>query len=541
MARASEVSGLALLAHQQGPGPLPDWPRNVGALLARARAQTPDSEFLIFPESDARFTYRAVDEQTRRLASGLRAGGLTPGARVAVVMRNSEPFVWLFFAVLANRAVLVPINPDLSAAEMAYVLRDSAPALLFYDSALAPKLALALAGCSNPPASHAVGNIDELRQALPAPGSGAGAHESWPEPEPTDTAAILYTSGTTGHPKGVVLTHLNYVADASAIAAWFAFPPDVRTLCMLPLFHNNGQVVTLLAPLVVGGATVIIDPRSSLRSFWGLAAAHGVTWTSVMPSMLAAFLASARGTPSHRLAGIICGGQVLGRELQARFEATFGVPVFEGFGLTETTSFACFNAYPAERRRPGSIGRCLPVNAMRIVDEHDQVVAPGVEGEIVVRGYNVASGYYGLPELSATRFRDGWFHTGDYGLCDAQGHFYFRGRRDDLIIKGGENIYPAELENVLFLHADVAEAAVIGVPEATLGQDLCAFVKLKPGSTTSAADLQAFCVGRIAPFKQPQRVIVIDQLADLPEIPKGPTKKVLYRELLRYYNERLTP
>lgn len=533
--REPETSGLALKAHQQGPDPLPDWPRSVGALLARARAQAPDDEFLLFPESQTRFTFRELDEATGALALALNATGLAPGERVALVMRNSEAFVWLFFAVLANRAILVPINPELSATEIGYVLRDSGATLLFFDAPLMTKLGAALESCASKPVAHAIGALGDLWRALPTPERAAPL----PTPEHTDTAAILYTSGTTGKPKGVVLTHLNFVADASAIAEWFGFDRSVRTLCMLPLFHNNGQVVTLLTPLVVGGSTVIIDPRSSLRSFWGLAATHGVTWTSVMPSMLAAFLASARSVPAHRVAGIICGGQVLGRELQARFEQTFGVPVFEGFGLTETTSFACFNAHPAERRRPGSVGRALPINAMRIVDEHDREVGAGVEGEIVVRGYNVASEYHGLPAASAARFREGWFHTGDYGVRDNEGHFYFRGRRDDLIIKGGENIYPAELENVLFLHAGVAEVAVVGIPDDTLGQDLCAFVKLKPGATTGAADLQAFCVGRIAAFKQPQRVIVIDHLADLHEIPKGPTKKVLYRELLRYYNEHL--
>lgn len=525
---------LELPPHQQGPAPLPDWPQHVGALLARARARAPEREFLVFPENDTRFTFRQVDDATRDLALALNASGLAPGARVAVVMRNSEAFVWLFFAVLANRATLVPINPDLSATEIAYVLRDSGAVLLFFDAALASKLEAALQHCASQPAAHAVTGLDDLQRAWPAPRAAC-----LPTPTPTDVAAILYTSGTTGNPKGVVLTHLNFIADATAIAEWFAFDDGVRTLCMLPLFHNNGQVVTLLTPLAVGGSTVIIDPRSSLRSFWGLAVAHGVTWTSVMPSMLAAFLAAGRRVPAHRVAGIICGGQVLGRELQERFEQTFGVPVFEGFGLTETTSFACFNAHPAQRRRPGSVGRALPVNTMQVVDEHDREVAAGVEGEIVVRGYNVAREYHGLPALSAERFRDGWFHTGDYGLRDAEGHFYFRGRRDDLIIKGGENIYPAELENVLFLHPEVAEAAVIGIPDATLGQELCAFVKLKAGGQANGADLQAFCLGRIAAFKQPQQVVVVDQLDDLREIPKGPTRKVLYRELLRYYNERL--
>ncbi|MEI6246492.1 MAG: fatty acid--CoA ligase family protein, partial [Acidobacteriota bacterium] len=349
----------------------------------------------------------------------------------------------------------------------------------------------------------------------------------------------IYTSGTSGNPKGVVLSHLNMLADAKAIAGWFQFSAETRALCILPLFHNNGQITTLLAPLYAGGSTVIVKGKASLMSLWGLAEQYGVTFTSVMASILSILLNIPTERKDTTLRAILCGGQVLTRSVQEAFEARFGVPVFEGYGLTETTSFSCINDYPADRRRHGSIGRALPVNDMAILDENDQPVPAEVEGEICIRGYNVAVEYLGLPERNRTSFANDWFHSGDYGHQDADGFFYFHGRRDFLIIKGGENIYGAELENVIFKHEGVAECAVIGIPDALLGEDICAFVKRKDGASVDAQELKEFCRGKIAAYKQAKRIVMIDDLPDLPEIPKGPTKKVLYRVLKDYYRINL--
>jgi acyl-CoA synthetase (AMP-forming)/AMP-acid ligase II len=301
------------------------------------------------------------------------------------------------------------------------------------------------------------------------------------------------------------------------------------------VFHNNGQVTTVLAPLFAGASTVIVKGKASLMSFWGLAAQYGVTWTSVMPSILSVLLNSPTERTDRTLVGILCGGQVLARKVQDNFEERFDVPVFEGFGLTETTSFACINGYPKEKRRAGSIGQPLPVNEMAILAEDGRELGPDAEGEICIRGYNVATEYLGLPERNAKQFAGGWFHSGDFGQRDADGFYYFHGRKDFLIIKGGENIYPAELENVLYRHPSVGECAVIGIPDKLLGEDLFAFVKRREGTNVTSDELRAFVKGKIAAYKQPRQVVIIDDLADLPEIPKGPTKKVLYRKLQEYF------
>ena len=294
-------------------------------------------------------------------------------------------------------------------------------------------------------------------------------------------------------------------------------------------------MITLLNPLYAGGSTVIVKGKASLMSFWGLAAKYQINWTSIMPSILSILLSLKNERTDHSFQGIFCGGQVLNPNVQQEFEKRFKVPIFEGFGLTETTSFACFNYYPAEKRKKGSIGRPLPVNEMAIFDEAGNELGPHQAGEIWIRGFNVAKEYLGLPEKNKTAFQNGWFHSGDYGHKDETNHFYFKTRKDFLIIKGGENIYPAELENVLFKHPAVAECAVVGIPDKLLGEEICAFVKLLANMDATEEELKKFCVGKIAPYKQAKRIIIIDHLEDLDDIPKGPTKKVLYRKLREYY------
>ena len=346
---------------------------------------------------------------------------------------------------------------------------------------------------------------------------------------------IIYTSGTTGNPKGVVLNHLNLLSDAKAISEWFQFSNDTRTLCILPLFHNNGQIVTLLTPLYSGGSTVIIKGKISLISFWEIVEKYEINWTSVMSSILAILLSIKKERKDATMKGIICGGQILTESLQKLFEERFKVPIFEGYGLTETTSFACFNNYPKEKRKNRSIGMPLPINEMTIMNEKGSELEPNKEGEICIRGLNVATEYLGLSEKNKESFKKGWFHSGDFGYKDNEGYYYFKTRKDFLIIKGGENIYPAELENVLFQNPEIEECAVIGIPDDLLGEEICAFVKIKEKSEITEQELKRFCTGKIANFKQPKKIIIINKLKDLKEIPKGPTKKVLYRKLREYY------
>lgn len=503
--------------------------QSVGALFAARVRENAERAFLISPgATEETFTYTQLRDDSLRVATRLRALGLEKGDRFNLIIANSPQFLLHYFAGLTIGATVVPINPDLSADEMSYIVSDSRAKVVLYDAALATKVE---------ETKHKVAGSVRFETLAPPPDAAIGAAErNAADPnQQHDEAIIIYTSGTSGNPKGVILTHMNLLADAKAISEWFQFSTKSRALCILPLFHNNGQVATVLAPLYASASTVIVKGKASLMSFWGLVQQYGITWTSVMPSILSVLLNSPTPRTDQTLSGILCGGQVLARKVQDDFEERFDVPVFEGFGLTETTSFACINNYPREQRKRGSIGRPLPVNEMAILGEDGRDLGADVEGEICIRGHNVATEYLGLPERNAKQFAGGWFHSGDFGTRDAEGFYYFHGRKDFLIIKGGENIYPAELENVLYKHPGVGECAVIGIPDKLLGEDLCAFVKRREGATATAEELRAFCKGKIAAYKQPRRVIIIDDLPDLPEIPKGPTKKVLYRKLQEYY------
>ena len=527
-----------LRPHQQLQIPL-DMPYgNVVALFTAKVEQYPDKTFLIFPgKNEEAFSYRSFDERYEGAARFLRHLGLSRGDRFTIVFPNCAEFLFFYFAGLSLGITVVPINPDLSPREMAYIVTDSCARAVLYHKPLSAK-------CSElrnlVSAAVTFRSIDGFADMMVSDGADDLRSSTATNIGLGDEAVIIYTSGTTGNPKGVVLSHQNLLADAKAICEWFQFSPNTRALTILPLFHNNGQVTTLLAPLFAGGSAVIVRGKASLLSFWGLVAQYEVTFTSVMASILAILSNSHTERRDNSLLAILCGGQVLTRSVQDEFERRSRVPVFEGFGLTETTSFSCINDYPKEVRRIGSIGRPLPVNEMTILDENDQVLGPGCEGQICIRGYNVAIEYLGMPERNATSFANGWFHSGDFGTRDEDGYFYFLGRKDSLIIKGGENIYPAELENVIYQHPAVAECAVVGIPDKLLGEDLCAFVKRVHGMQITERELKDFCKGKIAPYKQAKRVVMIDDLPDLAEIPKGPTKKVLYRVLRDYYEQHLS-
>lgn len=520
-----------LLSHQQYP-PIHLPSKTFHALLKARTEQDPDHEFLVFPESDRRYTYREFRELTIAAASwiGERA---TPGSTICIIFRNTPEFLAIFFGAVSLGIVVVPINPDLATPEVRFITENSGSVNVFHDPDSEGKL--------TPLKSEMPGVVfTRFADVTELPKVDLAAVEAGlPPVDQTAPAAIIYTSGTTGFPKGVILSHMNFLTDGKGISEWFHLDTQTRSLCILPLFHNNGLVVSLTATLQAGGAIILIDPKASLRSFWALVERYHATFTSVMPSILAAILAMGRDGRPGQLKGIISGGQYLPPSLGQRFESRFGVPIFEGFGSTEATSYSCFQAWPAERRKPGSVGRVMPISEMKVVDENDSEVPDGTEGEICIRGANVAIGYHNLPELQALRFRNDWYHTGDYGSRDAEGDYYFSSRKDDLIVKGGEKIYPAEIENVLCTYPGVTECAVIGIDDPILGQDICSFARLDEGSTANEADMLDFCARSLARFKQPKRIVIINRLGDMPELPKGPTKKILYRVLRDYYERRL--
>jgi acyl-CoA synthetase (AMP-forming)/AMP-acid ligase II len=415
---------------------------------------------------------------------------------------------------------------------MRFIIEHSDCAAVFYDPDLERRIAPLKSEMAT--AFHPFANVADLPSI-----DVKNAEANLPKVEPTAPVVIIYTSGTTGNPKGVVLTHMNFIVDGIAIVRWFQLTSETRSICVLPLFHNNGIVISTTTTLCAGGSIVFVDPKASLRSFWALVDRYGATFTSVMPSILAALLSLPFEGKRGQLKGIICGGQLLPLSLMQKFEERFGVPIFEGFGSTEASSYSSFNCFPGEKRKLGSVGVVLPICDMKVVDDNDSEVPDGTEGELCIRGPNCAIGYHKLPELNVQKFRNGWYHSGDYGLRDNEGNYYFCSRKDDLIIKGGEKIYPAEIENVLSKHPNITESAVIGVDDAILGQEICAFANLKDPDASTESELLKFCAQSLARFKQPKRIVVINRLGDMPELPKGPTKKILHRRLRDYYESRL--
>ncbi len=528
---------LAQHIESQLPQPVPARGGNeptIGALF-HARAQAlPDDTFLIFPKEGHTYGYRVFHRLASAAAKRLAAQGLQRGDRLCVVFPNGPEFLAYYFGAHLLGVVLVPINPALTASEAAYIVENCGARLALFDRQLRPmhdeiaqhlaSTPLAMADSIGGFGLEALDADTEVALAVPDPAIGID-----------DAAGILYTSGTTGNPKGVVLSHRNFLSDARALADWFQLGAGTRTMCILPMFHNNGQVITLLTPLAVGGSSVILEGKSALMSFWKLIDVHRVNWTSVMPAFLSAFLEVGLKRTDSTLQGIVCGGQVLLDEVRTRFETEYRVPVFEGFGLTETTSFSTMNRYPAAARRFGSIGVELPCNELRIVDEAGNPVPDGEVGEIVIRGDNVSSSYHALPEITVQRHRDGWLFTGDYGYRDTDGHFFFSTRLDDLIIKGGENVYPAEIENALHGCDEVVECAALGVSDPILGQEICLYVKLRADSAMNEDDIRQLFLSRIARFKCPRHIVVLNRIEGLPELPKGPTRKILRRKLREHF------
>jgi long-chain acyl-CoA synthetase len=348
-----------------------------------------------------------------------------------------------------------------------------------------------------------------------------------------DDAIIIYTSGTTGKPKGCLLTHGNLIANARQITEWLHFTENDRLLTIMPLFHMNAVSVTTLSALFAGGSTVV-SPKFSASKFWNIISDYQITSFGSVATMLSMLLNAypegvPKGLKTDQLRFAMCGSAPVPAEVMKKFEETFNCPVIEGYGLSESTCRSTFNP-PDERRRPGSCG--MPIgNEMKVVDDDDNEIPDGELGEIALRGENILKGYFKNPEATERAFRGGWFHTGDVGYRDKDGFFYIVDRKTDMIIRGGENIYPREIDEVLYKHPAVAAAATIGVPDQLYGEEVAAFLVLKDGMRATEEELITHCKSELADYKCPKSIRIVK------DIPKGPTGKLLKRELAAKFRE----
>jgi long-chain acyl-CoA synthetase len=469
---------------------------------------------------NAALTYRALDEASARVAGLLRERGLEPGDRVGLMLPNVAEVPVVYYGVLRAGGVVVPMNPLLKAREVAYYLGDSGAGLIFAWHGFADP---ARDGAEQVKAELIVVDGDGFPDLLASATPDYQVVDTGDE----DTAVILYTSGTTGHPKGAELTHANLISNTEVARADIvrATPDDV-IFGGLPLFHVFGQTVALNVA-VAAGACLTLLPRFDAAHALRIIAEHRVTVFEGVPTMYVALLhqPDRADYDTSALRMCISGGAALPVEVLRGFEEAFGVTVLEGYGLSETSPIASFN-HPDRERRPGSIGTPIRDVQMRLVDNEDNEVPRGEVGEIVIRGPNVMKGYWQRPEATAEAIRDGWFHSGDLARVDEDGYYYIVDRKKDLIIRGGYNVYPREIEEVLYEHPAVAEAAVIGLPHPSLGEEVGAAVALKPGASITGEELRDYVKGQVAAYKYPRHVWIVDAL------PKGGTGKIQKRDIV---------
>jgi long-chain acyl-CoA synthetase len=500
---------------------------NLATILRESALATPDKVAVRFAGQELSFA--TLDGLSDRAAVGLRAAGIAPGEVVAAQLPNLPHFVVAYFGALKAGAVFLPLNPLLKAPEISYHLRDSSARILIgfagmIDEAVksAAEMGLPLYGVTLPGIDAPEGvTAFETLFAADAPVGGIM------EPrEADDTAVLVYTSGTTGRPKGAELTHFQLYMNCSVAGELFGYRDDDVALAVLPFFHVFG-LSSVLNMAMRFGATMSVIPRFEAKAVLDAIESDGVTVIAGVPTMLQALAAedlSGRDLSRTRVA--VSGGASLPGEVMREFEKRFGVVVLEGYGLSETASTASFNRSAAERKIL-SIGKPIWGVEMRTVDRDGTTLPPGPDhvGEILIRGHNTMKSYLGRPEATAEAFRDGWFHTGDLGYVDDDGFFFVVDRSKDLVIRGGYNVYPREIEEVLFEHPAIVEAAVIGKPDDRLGEEVVAVVVVKEGETLTEADVIAYTRERLAAYKYPREVRFMDKL------PVGPTGKVLKTEL----------
>ena len=490
---------------------------NLNDLLERAVASRP--ERIAVRMDTATLSYAQLHEAARRMSTLLSAAGVGPGDRVGVMLPNVPAFPIAFYGALAAGAVVVPMNPLLKSREVAYYLGDSgAKVVLAWRDAAAE----AAKGAADAGAEVIVAETPDMAGSL----GGHEPAERVVDRGGDDDAVILYTSGTTGRPKGAQLTHANLVTNAelSARVVLQNTAEDVVMGC-LPLFHVFGLTCGLNASVAAAG-TLTLLPRFDPARVLEIIARDQVTIFEGVPTMYAAVLHLPDADPAAAATLRVCvsGGASLPAEILRGFEEKFGCMILEGYGLSETSPVASFNQ-PDQERKPGSIGTPIEGVEMRLVDDAGQTVTGGEIGEIAIRGHNVMKGYWNKPEATAESMTDGWFRTGDMARVDEDGYFYIVDRKKELIIRGGYNVYPREIEEALHEHPAVAEVAVVGMPHDSLGEEVGAAVALKPGASASPEELQDFVKGRVAAYKYPRRVWLVDAL------PKGPTGKILRREV----------
>jgi long-chain acyl-CoA synthetase len=477
-----------------------------------------DPDHIAVKLDDAEMSYKLLNGATAHMVGLLHEHGVKPGDRVGIMLPNVPYFPVCYYGILRAGAIVVPMNVLLKKREVGYYLKDPEAELLIAWGDFAEA---AETGAEEAGAECLLVKPGEFENVV-------GAAEPVTEVADTgdgDTAVILYTSGTTGQPKGAELSNANLARNAEASSGLFGLGSDAVVLGALPLFHTFGQTCGMNATLGRGGTLTLIprfDPAKALE----IIQRDEVNVFQGVPTMYGAMLHLDNRDDYDVSSLKVCasGGSAMPVELMRGFEEAFGCKVLEGYGLSESSPVASFN-HPDRERKPGSIGTPIEGVEMKVVDDDSHEVAQGEVGEILIKGHNVMNGYWNREEATAETIVDGWLHTGDIGKVDEDGYFFIVDRKKEMIIRGGYNVYPREIEEVLYEHPDVREAAVLGIPSDEYGEEVAAAVALKDGASTSPEDLRDYVKEQVAGYKYPRKVWLVD------ELPKGPTGKILKREI----------
>ncbi len=499
---------------------------SIPAVLRATAQANPAAPAICF--SDHRITFAEIDQASDAIAASLAEQGIEQGDRVALYCINSDTFAIIYTGIIKAGAVVVPVNLLLNPKEISYILQDAQVKGLFYHHAFAASVATFRAGISSLEFCASIGleqgddpRFEDLRQSRAKPPR--------PDIDPAEElAAILYTSGTTGHPKGAMLTHRNLLSNSCSVAEAMQFKTgEDLILVVLPMFHSFAATVGLLTPLL-HGLSFAPAARFDPAAISALIGAVGATVFLGVPSMYNLLLRlpdeQLRQWSSVRFG--ISGGSAMPVAVMRQFEERFGLPIYEGDGPTECSPVTCVNPVGGQTK-PASVGLPVPNVEIEIFDDEGRELPVNEIGELCVRGANVMKGYWNLPEATAESFFGGWFRTGDLGYKDEDGYLFMVDRKKDMIIVNGMNVYPRMVEEVLYQHPQISEAAVVGEPDARHGEVPIAHVVLQQDARVTAAEVRAYCLENLGRHQVPRKVMLRTSL------PKNAAGKILKRELRR--------